>query len=504
MKPVLRARFPAVVLISLVVTAVFLLAVAHERGLKMLLALMLAAAVVSVFYLIWPVHPAYTLSAAIMLSPFAGNWAELGFPSRVDPDRLLLVFGILQVVFRAPAVRDRPRLRLTGTHAVLALAVAYALASAFFAGTLFSKADFFEIVDAFGILPFLVFLTAPVTFASQHHRRILLVALVSLGAYLGLTTLFEMIHLNALVFPRYILNPNYGIHYGRGRGPFVDAVANGFACFICAAACGVAVATWTGVRPRILAGLIGILCLVGTFLSLERSVWIGAVAAIGVTVMTTRQLRRFAVPLATTIVIAVVAALALIPGFNSTVDKRINDSASTYNRQNLVVAGLNMIRARPLTGFGWGEFENHSLLYFRQSQNYPLTDEYRYGIHNFVLTYAVELGLPGATLWALGLLLGVGSALLTRGPPDLQYWRAALVAAAVIFVVVANAIPPIAFPNLSLWLLAGVAYGGRYARSSSSAGAVASVGRRPPPVGSMAGVPPPPATPRSHRVVIDG
>ena len=501
MKLVLRVRFPAVVLMSLVVTVGFLLAVAHERGLKMLLALMLAAAFASVLYLIWPIHPAYTLSAAIMLSPFAGNWAELGLPSRVDPDRLLLVFAIVQVLLRAPAIRDRPRLRLTVTHAVLALAVAYALASAFFARTLVSKGDFFEIVDAFGILPFLIFLTAPVTFASQHHRRILLVALVSLGAYLGLTTLFEMIHLNALVFPRYILNPNYGIHYGRGRGPFVDAVANGFACFICAAACGVAVATWTGLRSRILAGLTGILCLVGAFLSLERSVWIGAVAAIVITVMATRQLRRFAVPLATAIVIAVVAALALIPGFRATVDKRINDSSSTYNRQNLAVAGLNMIKARPLTGFGWGQFESHSLLYFRQSQNYPLTDEYRYGLHNFVLTYAVELGLPGATLWGLGLLLGVGSALLTRGPPDLQYWRAALLAAAVIFVVVADAIPPIGFPNLSLWLLAAVAYSGRYAQPSTSKAAKASAGQDLSWVGSTSGAPLQIGSPETHGVV---
>ena len=145
---------------------------------------------------------------------------------------------------------------------------------------------------------------------------------MSLGAYLGLTTLFEMVHLNALVFPRYILNPNYGIHFGRGRGPFVDAVANGFACFICAAACGVAVATWSGIRPRIFAGLIGFLCLVGTFLSLERSVWIGAAAAIVITVMTIRQLRRYALPLATAIVIVLAATLALIPGLRATVKTR--------------------------------------------------------------------------------------------------------------------------------------------------------------------------------------
>ena len=179
---------------------------------------------------------------------------QLGLPSGVDPDRHLLVISILQVLLRAPAMRDRPRLRFTWPTRLLALATAMCLASAFFAGTLYSKGDLFQIIDTFGILPFLAFLTVPLVFRTRHHRRILLIALVSLGGYLGLTTLFEMIHLNALVFPRYILNPNYGIHYGHGRGPFVEADANGFACFVCAAACGIAVASWSGRWTRILAG----------------------------------------------------------------------------------------------------------------------------------------------------------------------------------------------------------------------------------------------------------
>jgi putative inorganic carbon (hco3(-)) transporter len=455
-----RTRFAACLLVSVSATTAFLLAVNHEAGLRVLLALIVAAAVVSTLYLIWPMDPAYTLSAAVFLSPLSGNWGELGFPSGVDPDRLLLVLGILQVLLRAPAVRARPRFRLGAAHVILALATVYVLASAFLAGTLYSKADLFRIIDAFGILPFLAFLTAPLAFRTHHHRRILLITLVTLGAYLGLTTLFEMVHLNALVFPRYILNQNYGIHYGRGRGPFVDAVANGFACFVCSAACGIAVATWSGVRRRILAGFIGMLCIVGAFLSLERSVWIGSVAGIAIAFLATRRLRAYILPLATTIVIALLAALALIPGLRATVTSRI--SGSTYDRQNLTVAGLNMIKARPLTGFGWGEFQNNSLLYFRQSQNYPLTDENKFGLHNFLLTYAVELGLPGATLWILGVLAGVGSALLTRGPPDLQFWRRALLATLVIFVIVGNSVPPTEFPNLSLWLLAGVAFSGRY------------------------------------------
>ena len=66
------------------------------------------------------------------------------------------------------------------------------------------------------------------------------------------------------------------------------------------------------------------------------------------------------------------------------------------------------------------------------------------------------------TLWILGVLFGVGGALATRGPPDLKLWRVGLLAVATAYLVVLNAVPPTAWPNRSLWLLAGVVYSGRY------------------------------------------
>jgi putative inorganic carbon (hco3(-)) transporter len=449
------------VLILLVGVSAFLLLIGLAFGLNVLLLSMAALAAACVGYLVWQVDPAYTLSAAIFLSPMAGNWQQVGLPSGVDPDRLLLVAGILQILFRAPAVRDRPRFRLEPAHAFLVLAVVYALASAFAAGTLFSKDPLFKIIDAFGILPFLTFFTAPLAFRTSRQRRILVMTLVVLGAYLGVTALAETVHLNALVFPKYILNPNYGLHYGRARGPFVDAVANGFATYVCAVACGVAIASWRQRWARVAAALVGILCLLGSFLSLERSVWIGVAVASVITMLTSRRLRPYLLLVVAGIAIVVIGALTFVPGLQQTVNARVNQIGTVWDRENLTVAGINMIEARPLTGFGWGRFQAESQLFFRQSQNYPLTATQN-GIHNFVLLYAVELGVPGLVLWGLGLLTGVGSALLTRGPPDLAPWRTGLIAVFVMFLVVANSVPPSLFPNLSLWLVAGVAFSGRY------------------------------------------
>jgi putative inorganic carbon (HCO3(-)) transporter len=419
-------------------------------------------------YLVWNIHPAFTLSLAVLLSPIASHWQQLGIPGALSPDRLLLIAGIGQVLLRAPAMRERRALRLHPSHVILALAALYALSSAFISHTLFTNAGSAGIIDAFGILPFLAFATAPSVFGTRRARDVLLTALVVLGAYLSLTVVFEIAHVNALVFPRYILDPNYGIHFGRGRGPFVDAVASGFACFTCAVGCAVALLTWSRRRARMAAAAVGVLCFAGAFLSLERSVWIGVIAATVVTMMVASRLRRHLLPVTLLISLVVIGPLALSSSLRDRVLARYNQVGPVWDRENLSVAALNMIAARPLSGFGWNRFQATSADYFRQSENYPLTATTA-SIHNYVLLYAVELGLPGVTLWVVGLALGVGSAWLTRGPPELEPWRIGLIAIFLMFIVVSNSVPPTMFQNLALWLWAGIVFAGRYASQATEA-----------------------------------
>lgn len=419
-------------------------------------------ALVSAAVVVWHVHPAYLLSAAIFLTPFAGNWPELGVPGPLSPDRLLFLGAAASVLLRAPPMALRPPLRVSGAHYLLALALLYALLSAFLAGTLFERGGFVLILDTFGILPFLAFLVAPLAFSSAAHRRVLLGTLVALGAYVGLTVLFDMAQLDALVFPKYILDPNEGLHPGRGRGPFVDPVACGLALYTCAVACGIAIASWRSSSMRALAAGVGLLCAVGSFLSLERSVWIGAVVGAATALLVIRGVRRYFVAVVAAVAVSIVATLAVFPGLSERVADRVNDKGTLWDRKNLNRAGLNMVEARPLIGFGWGGFLKYGEDYFEQAPDYPLTASKGIGLHNTPLTYGVELGLIGLSLWLLGLLFGVASALATRGPPELVPWRVGLLAVAVATLVVLNAVPPTAWPNRALWLLAGVVYAGRY------------------------------------------
>jgi O-antigen ligase len=154
-------------------------------------------------------------------------------------------------------------------------------------------------------------------------------------------------------------------------------------------------------------------------------------------------------------------SLALIPGLSTSVTQRANNKSTVWDRKNLARAALNMVEAKPLFGFGWGRFTSESRDYFQQAFDYPLTAT-EAGVHNTPLNYAVDLGLVGMTLWLVGVVCGIGSALTTRGPPDLARWRVGLAAIAMAYLVVLNSVPPTAWLNRSIWLFAGVVYSGRY------------------------------------------
>jgi putative inorganic carbon (HCO3(-)) transporter len=410
-------------------------------------------------YLAWHTHPAYTFSGAIALSAFASNWGYMGLPGFLAPDRLLLVAGIAAVVLRAPPIRDREVLRFRATHWVMVVLLMWAVGSAVAAGTLTDKGESFKLIEDMGILPFLLFLMAPVAFTTEKHRKVLLGALVALGAYLGLTALFETIPIHGLVFPRYINDPNAGIHWGRARGPFLEAVTNGAALYACGVASVIAMTVWRKRGPRIGLGMVAVLCGAGLIFTETRSVWVGGVAASIVMMLFVAELRRWLLPVMLVVATALALSFALIPGFEKSFNERKDQKETVYDRKNLARAAENMVEAHPLVGIGWGRFTSESGDYFEQSRDYPLTATHDVGIHSVFLTYAAEIGLVGIGLWVLAVLLGVGSALIARVPPEVIPWKIGLAAFAIFFLVTSNFVFAQVFQNNMLWLLAGLILG---------------------------------------------
>jgi O-antigen ligase len=198
---------------------------------------------------------------------------------------------------------------------------------------------------------------------------------------------------------------------------------------------------------------------VGLLLTVTRSIWIATAVATAVALATSPAVRRYLVPLFVVGAAAVLVSFAAIPGLEHKATKRENDKTSVWERQNTTAAGLRMIQARPLLGFGWDRADDRLEPYFRQDPNIPLRGA-RAGLHNVYLQYGVALGLLGLGLWLLAGGLAIRGAFTGRTPPELRPWAIGLKGIAVAWVLVGLSTPAsYIFSTLVLWTWAGVANG---------------------------------------------
>jgi len=397
--------------------------------------------------------PSLTLSLGVGLTIISGHWNELGVPIPID--RLVLAIGIGGVLIR-PDMREEVLLRLRQPVSLLLGAVAlYSIASAFEAGTLTSTEGGFALLDSLGLIPFALYVVAPVVFRSSRDRNILLSSLVVVGAYLGVTALFETINLDEFIFPQYITDNSVGIHVDRARGPFAEAAANGLALYGCGVAAMLATHLWRGQRRAIFAAAVVGLCAAGALFTLTRAVWLGSLAATLLTLLLFKPLRRYFLPAAGAATVIAFASLVVVPGLASEAQERQSSLRPIWDRLNTNAAALRMVEAQPLVGFGWHTFAEASPAYMRQADAYPLTGA-GLDAHNVFLARFAELGLIGGTLWVAALLAAITGGVI-RGPPSMLPWRIGLAAVAINWLIIANFVPlTFAFPNALLWLWAGL------------------------------------------------
>ncbi len=224
------------------------------------------------------------------------------------------------------------------------------------------------------------------------------------GVYLCITAVLEYAQMWSLVFPAYIADPKVGIHFGRARGPMVQAARFGFYLNVCVAA------TWLllGWQQRL--GRLGLVVAVAllplyaaaTYFTYTRSVWMGAfLVAVTVAVLTLRGRIR-------TLVLGGMAAAALcgvIAKWDKLVAFERETSAavtadSTYMRASFAYVSWKMFQDKPLTGFGFGQFSRENRYYLNdRDTNLQLEHIRGYIHHNTYLSLLVELGIPGLVLY---------------------------------------------------------------------------------------------------------
>jgi putative inorganic carbon (HCO3(-)) transporter len=430
----------------------------HPSPVNLLTLALLGLVGLAACYLVSRVDLAILVCVGLFLQLFSGNWNLMHVP--IPLDRVVLLLVLCALILKGPrAVSQRWGIMLRPTHIALLVASAWAAASGLIAGTLVGHLGFYTLLDRYGLVPFALFCLCPLFFSEARRRHYFLVTMVAIGLYLGITGIFEGVHVYSFLFPRFIANPNVGIHWGRARGPILESTGDGFCIFAGGTGAAVALAYWKSTKARALCYLTIAVDAAADFFTVTRAVWIGVILGAGVALAVNPKTRRILVTAVVVGAIAVGGLLAVSSSIRATTLNRAEQQTSVWDRENTDLAGLRIVSEKPLTGVGWENFIIVSGDYMLQQPDYPITG-LGLEMHNVFLGDAAELGIPGLIFFLLALGGAVRWAVFGgrwKGLVEDPFRRGAL-AIVVCFLIIANLGPfTQASPNALLWVWMGIA-----------------------------------------------
>jgi O-antigen ligase len=333
------------------------------------------------------------------------------------PDNYAVLILVAGLVLRLAATRSLG-VRGRGVWMVWAL-VGYGLLHTASKGLL-TRSTFMILMWTLG-LPMLMFLLlAQYGFALREFRA-LVCSLLVLGTYMALVSIAERVGWQEMILPMWIADPSVapildglGIPGDpRSGGLLMQPAWNGLALSLIYCLALLSHRLFSR-RGRLLAGMGGLLCLVGVFLSDTRAAWLACAFASLVLLWrptATRArtlLRRFGL-----VAVSAACLLALVASPHTAARQRLADSGTVFYRLNLWKAAISMVADRPLLGIGFTRFDD-GLVDYSQVMTVGCEDPGQPGclggrmniesdaVHNTVLSILVELG-------AIGLLLYVGA-----------------------------------------------------------------------------------------------
>jgi len=351
-------------------------------------------------------RPLHALMAAPSLLFLATLTVMLFRPPGVDLyriDRIAFLLLIFIVLLRAFSLQQSMRIAATVTWPMLglvALTLSCVLAQPY-------EPQNWSLFAGKWLVPFVLFHLAGLVFDDAASlRRFETFALITL-AYLTFTAIISLAGINALIFPRYILDDGLGIHADRARGPFLQAVANGLTLNL------LGLIALDSFRRKRLRGVLALIFLIAVPFALlatkTRAVWLSSAVSVLILLFTSSSLRvrRACLGLALAVSIGVLA-ISSFDSTGSSFDARLEERGPVEFRLAVYQAGWEMFMDKPLAG--WGAENMQPELAKR------ITDFHQeaFFFHNTYLEIAVEHGLLGLILylWMIVTLFRVG-----RKPP---------------------------------------------------------------------------------------
>jgi N-acetylglucosaminyldiphosphoundecaprenol N-acetyl-beta-D-mannosaminyltransferase len=321
-------------------------------------------------------------------------------PLPLTLDRLALV-GLLAAVAVQWRLGQLPARPLSGCDWLLAGLVALLAVSAFVAGppegATGDSSPWGRLITAFAI-PAVLYAIVRQSPISYRQWLALLTCLVALGAYLAVTALLEVGGRWSLVFPYYISDPNLGIHFGRARGPGLNAASLGMYLTVCGC-CGWVLLRDANRRYKQLALLLFLpLVSLAVFVTYTRSTWLGFAAA-GLVIAAFQIPRRWRLPSLATVGLFGVLAIGI--SWSQIVGLRregppAESEHSVDQRESFAYVSWQMFKDHPVLGVGFGRFYDRKLPYLSdRSQPIELESIRPLHHHNTFLGLLTETGLVG-------------------------------------------------------------------------------------------------------------
>jgi len=239
--------------------------------------------------------------------------------------------------------------------------------------------------------------------------------LTLLAAYLGVTAVLERTSFTWLLVPPSIGDPTITQHWGRSRGPFLQAEFNGA---VMVQLLPIVIYQLKSARwgARLLALFTIPVLGVGVYLTETRA----AILSLAVLVLAGAMIQHAARRIYLWLGVALALGSAVLFGSGVPLVPRMEEVNPLLDRINLLLVTLGMFVMHPIVGIGFGNFDLYQIEFFRRP---TVLGEYAAavpggfwagGTHNTLVTPLAEMGLLAGGLF-IALAVGGTIAALVNG-----------------------------------------------------------------------------------------
>ena len=243
--------------------------------------------------------------------------------------------------------------------------------------------------------PFITYFITKNIRYSEEGIKFLIIVLCYMGMYLSLTGMFEHFRVDALVWPKHILDPTKGIQFGRVRGPFLDSVSMG-RMMVITFLCTVLMATQNRNIGKIVFYGFSLITVGSIYFTYTRGPWLGFFAALILLTLFRTKMRRPVMLILISLLFVVMTGIgAKLSLFEGTLFSKRQDTVD--DRIVSYTTALRMASANPILGVGFGKFGSEWDNYFIKVKDIPFSEFD--GSHNTFLGILAETGLIGLILY---------------------------------------------------------------------------------------------------------